>query len=787
MTRQAFSQSIIGYLLILIMLSCSQMKEELSPRMRQNFAEDWQFRFEEEADWENVTLPHTARIEPLVVNDQWQGNALYQKTIELEDISFKKIFLYFEGVMHETDVWVNGQHLCHHIGGYLPFEVDITEAVLSGQSNLLEVKVNNEDNPDIPPGKPLKELDFNYYGGIYRNVYLITTNQVYITNPISAGKPGSGGVLVRFDDITAESAKGWIQVHLRNESNAAQWIHFKAELSDTGGDEVQITSEKILIKPGEDHELTAEFMVKSPRLWSPENPELYPLNIVLLANNAPTDQWSGKVGIREIELKEEGFFLNGKKMFIRGTNRHQEYPYVGYALSDEAQYRDAVKIKNAGFDFVRLSHYPQAEAFMKACDELGLMVMNCIPGWQFTGGDVFIKNALKDCRDMIRRDRNHPSVIFWEVSLNETEMSDEFILEANRILKSELPFDGIYSAGWVDHEAFDLFIPARQHSHPPDYWNFYKDGKRNLFIAEYGDWEYYAHNAGFNQTAFAGLKEEERTSRQLREFGEKRLLQQALNFQEAANSNRKGIATIGDANWLMFDYNRGYANDLEASGISDIFRIPKFAFYFYQSQRPHEVLPIQHVVSGPMVQIANYWTESSPTEVKVFSNSGEVELFLNNRLIARQKPVRDQYSSHLQYPPFVFLVGKFEPGELRAVGFLGDKPVAEHSVRTPQPAVALKIEVDTSTIPISQTNEDVVFVYASVIDENGTLIPDADQLVTFTVVGEAFLLGENPTRAKAGIASALLRTRPLTKPIGITAKAPGLQEASIELTPGGDN
>jgi beta-galactosidase len=784
MMRKAFTKTFPFLFLLFVTMACSPQKEKSPSRIRQNFAEGWQFRFNTEgAEWENVTLPHTARIEPLVVNDQWQGTALYQKSFELDDVSFKNNFLYFEGVMHEADVWINGQHLFHHVGGYLPFEVDITDAILPGQPNMLEVRVNNEDNPDIPPGKPLKELDFNYYGGIYRNVYLITTNQVYITNAVAADKPASGGVLVRFDDIAAESAKGWVQVHFRNESNVAQWIHFQVKLTNPEGDDLQITSEKILVKSDKDRELSVEFLVKNPRLWSPDQPDLYQLNVVLFANNALMDQWSEKVGIRKIELTDEGFFINGEKLFIRGANRHQEYPYMGYAISDEAQFRDAVKIKNAGFDFVRLSHYPQAEAFMKACDELGLMVMNCIPGWQFNGGEEFIENSLQDCRDMIRRDRNHPSVIFWEVSLNETEMPEAFIEQATQILKTELPFDGIYSAGWVDHLAFDLFIPARQHGQPPDYWNFYKDGKRPVFIAEYGDWEYYAHNAGFNQTQFADLQEEERTSRQLREFGEKRLLQQALNFQEAANSNRRGIATIGDANWVMFDYNRGYADDLEASGISDIFRIPKFVYYFYQSQRPPEILLKNELASGPMVRIASYWTENSPTDVKIYSNCEEVELYLNDKLVSRQQPTKDQYSLHLQHPPFIFQIGVFQPGELRAEGFIANKPVAQHSVITPQSAVALKIDVDLSSTPISQNAADVVFVYASIIDENGTVIPNGDHLVTFLIDGGAELIGENPASAKAGIATILLRTGSFTSPIKIFASAAGLKSAEAELTP----
>jgi beta-galactosidase len=315
-----------------------------------------------------------------------------------------------------------------------------------------------------------------------------------------------------------------------------------------------------------------------------------------------------------------------------------------------------------------MSHYPHAEAFMNACDELGILVMNSLTGWQFFGNEIFQKNAIQDIRDMARRDRNHPSVIFWEASLNETQMTESFMKEATQALKEELPFSHNYSACWIDNNNYDIFIPARQHGQAPDYWTKYNKVYRKIFIAEYGDWEYYAQNAGFNQKEFANLKEDERTSRQLRAHGEKRLLQQAYNFQEAANSNRKGINTIGEANWVMFDYNRGYSDDLESSGISDIFRIPKFAYSFYQSQRDANVILDTKLTSGPMLTIANNWTETSPLNITAYSNCEEVALYLNDVLVAKQKPLLNQNSDQLKHPPFLFKLDKFISGTLRAEG-----------------------------------------------------------------------------------------------------------------------
>lgn len=764
----------------LLLFSCGK-DDKISGRTKVNFGSDWTFTKDSTSlNWEKVTIPHTAQIEPLVVNNQWQGNCWYQKKFEVEKTENEKVFLYFEGVMHEAWVWINGKFVTHHQGGYLPFTVDATDLV-EAKNNTIIVKVNNEDNPQIPPGKTLKTLDFNYYGGIYRNVYLLKTNPVYITDAVHANQTNGGGILVHFDKISKEKASGIIKVHVKNETDEPKKIKLGITFS-SNNKKTEFTSKEVMIASKTDESIIQNIEISNPSLWGIEQPNLYEVQVNVISENSTVDSQTIKTGIRKAELKADGFYLNDKKLFINGTNRHQEYPYIGYALSDEANYRDAVKIKNAGFDFVRLSHYPQTEAFLNACDEVGLLVMNCISGWQFVGDEKFIENSYQEIRDFSRRDRNHPSIIFWEVSLNESDIKEPYMKKANEILKAELPYANIYTAGWIDNPNYDIYIPARQHGKAPDYWNNYEKGNRKIFIAEYGDWEYYAQNAGFNQTAYSNLKEDERTSRQLRGFGEKRLLQQAFNYQEAFNSNLKGKHTIGQANWLMFDYNRGYADDIESSGISDIFRIPKFAHYFYLSQRSPSIKLNENLVSGPMVYIANYWNEKSSLDVTVFSNCEEVALYLNDELIGKQKPAVSSFSHELPHPPFVFKITSFQKGTLRAEGFLDGKKVSEHVVKSSGKASKIQLSFDESTIKINPDFPDVIFVYANINDEFGTIVSEATNLIEFTIEGEnAQLIGQNPVTAEAGIATILLRTENFKKPIKIKAKSANLKEATLEL------
>jgi beta-galactosidase len=699
--------------------------------------------------WQQVTLPHTANIEPVIKKvQQWQGISFYRKFFVLDKKDQgKHIAIRIDAAMSDADVYLNGKYLMNHKGGYLPFYINVTNSALYGRENCLVIRLNNQDNPTIPPGKLLKDLDFNFYSGIYRNAWLIKKDKVYITDAVNANQVNGGGILLHYDVVSAAQAQLHIKAGIQNDHNEKRDVRLKATLYNPAGKLVEtVTTPASGLNANSSGVFEQDIAVPNPALWSPAHPQLYKLVVAVESNGRVVDTVSLNTGIRQISFKPDGFYLNGSKYVLRGTNRHQEYPYIGYALSDNAQYRDAYKIKQAGFDFVRCSHYPPSPAFLDACDELGIFVMDSTPGWQFFGDEVFQKNSLQNITDMVHRDRNHPSIILWEAALNETAMTHNYIEKANAIVHHELPYTDTYTCGWMD-EVYDVFIPARQHAKAPDYWKKYNS--KPILIAEYGDWEYYAQNAGFNQTQYKDLTDEEKTSRQLRGDGQKRMLQQALNFQEAHNDNLNGQIT-GDANWLMFDYKRGYAPDIESSGIMDIFRLPKFAYYFYQSQRNANE-------SKPMLFIANYWKDASTKNIKVYSNCEQVELFLNGKSIGKQQPDTGSINTNLHHAPFTF-TGVYEPGTLTAQGYINGKIVTSASRQTPEMPSQLTLEVDYSGREIVAGRSDVVFVYASVTDKNGTLVNGSSDLIALSVAGNGSIVGDTTVKAEAGVASFLIKT-----------------------------
>lgn len=726
------------------------------------FSSNWRFLRAEtdvaapdfnDSGWEKVTLPHTARIEALVAGKnapQWQGICWYRKTFDLPpDAHGKIVTLQFDGAMNTAEVWVNGKSAGKFMGGYLPYVMDISELALPGAKNVVAVHLDNRDNPITGP-KPLADLDFNLYGGLYRTAHLQIKERLHITNPLLADRPAGGGVFVTFPEVTSNAATVRIQTHLLNAGTTSQGFTLRSTLLDPEARAIaSIETSADSLAPKSDRTVVQQIRIGEPRLWSPRSPSLYLVRSELLANGKVMDSELTRIGIRRLQIDAEGLRINGEKQFLRGCNRHQEYPYIGNALSDAAQYRDARKIKEAGFDYVRLSHYPQSPAFLEACDELGIVVMDCLMGWQYFGKDpAFADLKYQECRQLIRRDRNHPSVMLWEVSLNESDMPKSFVARANAIAHEELPGDQMFTCGWT--KGYDVFIQARQHG------GCKRVTDQPCVVSEYGDWEYFAQNAGLEQHQWKDLQPAARNSRQLRGDGEARLLQQALNFQEAHNDNLQTRA-FADGIWVMFDYNRGYAPEIEASGVMDILRLPKPAYWFFRSQRdPGEVIAGRPV--GPLVHIANDWTEASPREVRVFANVEEVALVLNGKPVERRRPDASRLTSHLKHPPFTFTLPAFEAGTLRAVGYRSGREVAHDERRTPGLPDSLALRFDFSGRSFGSSGKDAIFCYAEVQDRNHVVTPTAAWPVFFGTTGGIRCTGANVVLSEAGIATALIES-----------------------------
>jgi beta-galactosidase len=605
------------------------------------------------------------------------------------------------------------------------------------------VKINNFENRDIPVYG-----NWISYGGLYRDVYLHITDRLHITDAVFANKIAGGGIFVTYPLVNDSLAQIRIRTHVVNENQKSKSCKIKTHLIDGDKRLVATVENERDFKGGEDFTFDQLMSISDFHLWHPNHPYLYTLHSEIYDGQKLLDSYQTRIGIRRIDFNHDGgFTINGERLIFMGTNRVQDYPYVAWAFPNFAQRRDALRLKEGGFQYVRTSHNAPDPSFLDACDEFGILVMDCIPGFQFIGGEKFREQSFQNMRDTIRRDRNHPSVILWELSLNETDYDSAFAHRAMQIGHEEFPGDQCFVAGWKFPSIYDVFIRATQH------------GARNysestpLVISEYGHWDYGEGNS---------------TSDAERRDGEAAMLVQAMNHQESLNLNRGLPFLCGDGLWVGMDY-QAYP-----SGVIDYFRLPKFSHYFYQSQRDPNLI-FDGIDSGPMVFIANYWTEHSPRTVTVYSNCQRVDLFLNGELVGSQQPDTVAIAKNLLHPPFTLANVPWSPGELKAIGYIGDKEIASHTRWTPGEAVAIEINFDLRGAAIAN-GEDMFFAYAKIVDENGTLVPDKKTPVSFQVSGSGLLVSPKRVEAEAGIAAALVRTTTQPGQILVRAEAKGLKE-----------
>lgn len=709
-------------------------------------------------NWEKINLPHTPFVEPLVVLHQWQGICYYRKILNVSKKEIdKQLWLEFEGAMHLADVWVNGQHLIQHSGGYTPFVVDVTGMLHADRGNEILVRLDNRNNPLIPPGKPLETLDFCYYGGLYRDVNLIVKHPVHITHPIMANEVAGGGIFVTYPYVSKQEAEIKVKTQVSNKVGTQRHLTIRHTLYEWSkkkgrGKKVALVESPLVLAAGTTQHHTQQFTVNNPKLWYPDSPALYVLRTEVMDGRKVTDCEDTRIGIRRIEMtREKGFVINDKPLKLEGSNRHQEYPYVGNAISDQAQYRDMYQIRDNGFNTVRLGHYPQDPSVLEACDELGLLVIEPIPGWQFFNkAQGFVDHTYKDIRDLIRRDRNHPSVIMWETTLNESWPPKSWKDQAVRIAHEEFPGDQCYTSGdTYGYDGFDVcYNDWREGYDRPNTTS--KPG----FIREYYDYEFGGHYS---------------TTRVTRGDGDYALMQNAWNAQWSHNRYRAYYPwTIGGAVWSMYDYNRGCCDNICYSGLADLFRLPKFGLLYFRTQMKEGTF----TPAGPMtyeVFINSHWLEGSSDTLQVYGNVDEVKLQLNGRVIARQypddKPSTSEYVSrpdggnaeNIDFPPFTFFNVNWERGELKAIGYKDGKAVAEHVVRTPGAVEAMDITYFESGV--SASCRDLLIVYVNLKDLQGTgCFGENNREVKLEVLQGGELRGPATIKAEAGVASFLVAT-----------------------------
>ncbi|MGL5563779.1 MAG: glycoside hydrolase family 2 protein, partial [Tannerellaceae bacterium] len=345
-----------------------------------------------DANWIPTALPHIMQLEKKHCGGDiiYDGVGWYRRYFKVpESYKGKRVALEFEGVMTNCEVFVNGQEVARNSGGYVGFNADISDKLKwNGENNVLAVRVSAVYDSLTPPAKPQARLDFYYYSGIYRDVKMVVSDPLHITNALDKGLKNGSGIFVTYPSVSKEQAEVLVKTNLYNGRPEGESTTLRTILKDANGKEVAKEETTLEVASMTDNTIEQKLSVANPNLWHPYAPYLYTLESQLLVDGMVIDSQTDEIGIRTIKYTaEDGFFINGEKMYLIGANRHQSYPHVGDAASNSMQEREVIDMKRGGYNAVRAAHYPHDPAFLKACDKHGLLAIECVPGWQYFNSD----------------------------------------------------------------------------------------------------------------------------------------------------------------------------------------------------------------------------------------------------------------------------------------------------------------------------------------------------------------------------------------------------------------
>ncbi|WP_158968004.1 glycoside hydrolase family 2 TIM barrel-domain containing protein [Paraglaciecola sp. L3A3] len=697
----------------------------------------------DDGSWQNVTVPHTLELTSLALNGVKDSKVQetfqrkvgwYKRTISVSADNSKKVFLEFEGAHQETNLWVNGQHAGNHaVSGYTPFIFDISDYVKYGAENQITLLVDNRRSQHIPPDPG--PFDYVKFSGLYRDVYLVETAPVRITFNIEGMNHGITITTPSVDPVNLNATLD-VKTHVINQSNSEQNIQLINRVVDKSGAVVLKLTDNKVLKAGQSFEFNQIGGIEDGlHLWSTENPYLYKLNTLLLVDGKALDVADNNVGFRKFEFDQiNGFKLNNKPIELMGFNRHQHYGYIGDALPNSLHKKDMQQFKDLGFNVMRTAHYPQDDAILQACDELGILVYEEAPTWTgMQNSGKWWDNLEASARTMVRNHRNHPSVIIWGAGINHRG----YVPRLHYSVKQEDPtrLTASQSSRWTGWQSSGLTDVFANMNYGPGEW-----ARHEQLLAMEG-----------------------RTGPEV--------------IAEYKNDPMKTgmIAWTAHAYYTFHDI--GVWDDRTRGGMLTSFRSvknPKIMWY------PTEL------TNTPSLYVKDPWTEQTKL-LTIYSNADEIELAVNGQSKGRFKPSTALKYIGIDHPPYEIPVSFYEEGKLTVTGFINGQQVLQQERYTPGKPYKINLKLDTKDRILAADGNDILVGYAEILDKNGMLLPDAEAEVEFSISGPAEIIGDkaniqaNPAKVRLGVAPILVRAGTKAGSIKIRAKAKGLKSDSVKI------
>ncbi|MCG9972819.1 sugar-binding domain-containing protein [Christiangramia crocea] len=787
---------------IVFIVGCSSEQQE-NPQRRQLFDADWKFSLGEtigagtvdfdDSNWRDLDLPHDWSIEskPDIENPSKgdggyypTGTGWYRKTFEVpQKWSNKKVLVYFEGVYMNAEVYINGEKLGVQPYGYTSFDFDLTPYLKPGQENVLAVKVDNSN-----------QTNSRWYtgSGIYRYVWLKVTDPLHIAH---------WGVAITTPEINEAQAKVHVKTKLKNETSSPQSFSLSTRIKNSEENVMEVN-----LQPNEEKEVTQEVIVENPSLWTPESPELYKAEISIIQDSETIDQVTEPFGIRDIQFSaDNGFELNGEKVIINGGNVHHDNGSLGAKAYDRAEVRKVELLKKGGFNAVRTSHNIPSEAFLHACDSLGLLVVDeAFDGWRamkttFTPVEhdystLFDKWWKHDIQSMVKRDRNHPSIILWSIGNEIIERKEpEAVEAAHKLAEAVREIDttrGITSAMSTWDADWEIFDPLMA-EHDVAGYNY------QLHRAE-SDHERVPsrkilNTESYPNNAFYIWKMATEHDYILGDF-----VWTAIDYLGESGIGRYYYPGEPDGeHWMLdtFPWHGAYCGDIDLIGWrkpishyrSMLYNGDEKLYMAVQEPNPEEgEIKLTMWAVWPTWESWT-WPEHIGAEVKVdvYSRYPKVRLYLNDSLVGEKLTGKEQeFKAVFEVP--------YKPGKLKAVGIQDNEEVESVNLVTAGEATKITLSADRSTI--AADGQDLSFVRVEITDEKGVHQPNADDELQFSLEGPGEIIAVDNANLKdtdsyvsktrkawRGRAMVVIKSTQETGEMILKASSPGLEEEHVVI------